>query len=443
MVTEDVFAPAHVLARAIQHREVSSAEIVDAYLAQIARHNAQLNAIVTLDEEGARRRAQEADAALARGEVWGPLHGVPITLKDFHAVAGMRCTSGGHPPLTDHVPTEDSTVPARLKAAGTIILGMTNAEFFEERIFDPANNPWDPSRTPGTSSSGAAAALAAGLTSLDFCSDMGGSITVPSHYCGLFGMRPTEHRVSMAGVIYSREPAPIFRAMAVLGPMARSAEDLGLALRVVAGLDVRDPDVPPIPWREVRRPSLDELRIAWTPDFDGQETVAEDIRDAVEGLARELDRLGARVERRLPEVDLVEQTRLFLQLGGYIVGAFPNSSEDGSPVTLGEYFIGLHRRDSFIASWEQFFADWDVLLCPADLFTAPRHGEAEPDYRVHPADLFSLTGHPSVVIPLERDHDGVPIGMQMVGRRWNDERVLAIAESLSEQTGGFRRLPGY
>ena len=441
--TDIVFAPAHELARVIQRGEVSSVEVVDAYLDQIARHNRTLNAIVTLDEEGARRRAQEADAALAREEVWGPLHGVPITLKDFHAVAGMRCTSGGYPPLANHIPTEDSTVPARLKAAGAIILGMTNAEFFEERIFGPANNPWDLSRTPGVSSSGAAAALAAGLTSLDICSDMGGSITLPSHYCGLFGMRPTEHRISKAGVIYSKEPAPPLRVMLVLGPMARSAEDLGLALQVVAGPDVSDPDVPPIPWREVARPSLRELRIAWTLDFSGQEEVAEDIRDAVERLAREVDRQGARVEQRLPEVDLIEQTRLFSQLAGYLFGAFPDPLDDASPVTLADYFIGLHRREPFIAAWERFFTDWDVLLCPADLITAPRHGEAEPDYQVRPADLFSLTAHPSVVMPLDRDRDGMPVGVQMVGQRWEDERVLAIAQLLSELTPGFQRPPNY
>ena len=167
-MTEDVFASAHTLAQAIQQREVSSVDVVDAYLTRIAYHNPQLNAVVTLDEDGARRRAQEADAALGRGEVWGALRGMPITLEDLHPTSGIRSTWGGLPRFADYVPAQDGTVAARFKAAGTVLLGKTRGpEVWPDSIFARTNNPWDLTRTPGGSSAGVGAAFAAGLTPLD------------------------------------------------------------------------------------------------------------------------------------------------------------------------------------------------------------------------------------------------------------------------------------
>jgi amidase len=239
-----VFAPAAELARRIRRRAVSAAELLDALLAHIARHNPQLNAIVALDAEAARLRAREADAALARGEDWGPLHGVPVTLKDFHLTAGLR-TTWGMAALADHVPTRDSAIPARLKTAGAIIVGKTNIDLgFPDNPLPRANNPWDLERTPGGSSTGAAAAVAAGLSPLDIGSDLGGSVLNPAHYCGIFGMRPTERRVSLAGL--SGDPLP---------DIARSVEDLRLAMQSSPGrtgaiVKCRPcPGAPYRPWR--------------------------------------------------------------------------------------------------------------------------------------------------------------------------------------------------
>ena len=257
-----VFAPAHVLAQAIQHQEVSSVELVEAYLARIAHHDPQLNAVVTLDEDGVRQRAQEADAGLVRGEVWGSLHGVPITLEDCHPTSGVRSTWGGLPRLAEHIPEEDGTVATRLKAAGAILLGKTNGpQIWPDPVFDHANNPWDLTRTSGGSSAGPGAALAAGLTPLDVGLDTLGSIQEPAHYCGVYGMRPTEHRVPLSGVFFV-DPVRKFRLMSVVGPMARSVEDLRLALRVLAGPDGLDTHVPPIPWRDLPEPEVHNLRIA-------------------------------------------------------------------------------------------------------------------------------------------------------------------------------------
>src|SRR5438876_8223358 len=200
-----VFSSTTQLAAAIRAGDGSATEVLEAHLAQIATHNPALNAVVTMDAEQAHKRAHAADEALARGEIWGPLHGVPFTLKDAHATAGMRTTTG-FPPL-DHVPQEDSTVTARLKAAGGVLLGKTNVPVMladyqtTNLIFGRTNNPWNIERTPGGSSGGAAAALAGGMTPFEIGTDLSASIRIPAHFCGVCGLKPTEQRVTLTGLI--------------------------------------------------------------------------------------------------------------------------------------------------------------------------------------------------------------------------------------------------
>jgi len=229
---EFVFQTAAQLAGIIRSREASSAEVLEDHLRQIREHNPALNAVVTLDEERALERAREADAALAQGEIWGPLHGVPVTIKDTFETAGLR-TTASFKPLADYRPQTDATVVARLRAAGAIILAKTNMPELAldiqsvSPIFGRANNPWDLGRTPGGSTGGGAAAVAAGLSPLEVGSDIGGSIRIPSHFCGLFGFKPTENRVPESGHIpgLPGEPRTV-RHMGVFGPLARSVEDL-------------------------------------------------------------------------------------------------------------------------------------------------------------------------------------------------------------------------
>jgi amidase len=454
-----VFSTAITLAAAIRCKEVSALEVLEAHLAQIARRNPRLNAIVTLDIAGARQRAQAADQALARGELWGPLHGVPLTLKDSHSVAGMRTTSG-YEPLAHYVPAEDGAVAARLKSAGAIILGKTNvpvllADFQTENpIFGRANNPWDLDRTPGGSSGGAAAALAAGMAPLEVGSDFGGSIRVPAHCCGVYGLKTTEHRVSRIGHIPNLPGLPrATRIIGVMGPLARCIDDLELAFGILAGADGRDTDVPPLPLRPEGAPPLRALRIAWAPAFPGS-PVASEIRQAIERLATELDRLGGRVEQRLPDVDFAQQLALYSELSNDIISVFKPVPEGAQPISLASYLTALDRRDAFILAWEQFFDAWDVLLCPAAMTAAPAHcpigtpfvvdGQEAPYARMTDcATPFNLTGHPAVVLPLAQDRCGLPIGVQVVGRRWGEERLLAIARTLSQLTPGYQRPPGY
>jgi amidase len=455
---DSVFASTTQLATTIRAGDVSAVEVLEAHLAQIEAHNPMLNAIVTLDAEQARAQARAADAALARGEECGPLHGVPFTLKDAHATAGMRTTSG-FPPLADHVPQADSTVTARLKAAGGVLIGKTNlppllADYQSNNpIFGRTNNPWNIERTSGGSSGGAAVALAAGMTPFEIGTDLSSSIRIPAHFCGVFGLKPTEQRVSLDGLIPGLPPPRSVRIMSCIGPMARTAEDLALLYRIIAGPDERDTDVQPVPIKELPEIALKNLRIAFATTFPGL-PVALDIRHAIEQLAQQLDRAGAVVEQAaLPALDFTRDLTSAGELIGMMVGAFQPEA-DKAPTTLAQYLEALHRRDQSMLAWEQFFQSWDALLCPAAMVTAFPHCEPGSPLRVDEQDvnywmvsghgtLFNYTGHPAAVLPYTQDRAGLPIGVQLVGPRWGESRLLAIASALSAVTGAFRRPPGY
>jgi amidase len=452
-----VFSSTTQLAAAIRAGDVSAVEVLEAHLAQIDKHNSALNAVITLDVESARKRAREADQALARGEVWGALHGVPFTLKDAHATAGMRTTTGVS--FLDHVPYEDSTVTARLKGAGGILMGKTNvaamlADFQTSNpLFGRTNNPWNLDRTSGGSSGGAVAALASGMTPFDMGTDLSGSIRIPAHFCGVFGLKPTENRVSLAGLIPGLPPTPSVRIMSCIGPMARTVDDLALLYSIIAGPDGRDTDILPVPVEDVPTLKLKGLRIAVAPMFAGFPVAAE-IRHAIEALAKELSRSGAVVEEApLPLLDFNQELSKAGELIGMMVGVFQPEA-DKPPTTLAQYFEALYQRDQSIFAWEQFFDQWDVLLCPASMTTAFLHCEPGTPLQVDGqaitywmvsghTTLFNYTGHPAAVLAYKQDHDGLPIGVQLIGKRWNESRLLAVAKAVSDVTGGFQRPPIY
>ena len=478
-----MFTTAQTLAMDIRHRRVSATEVLEAHLAQIARHNPALNAIITLDEERARKRAEEADAALSKGEVWGPLHGVPVTIKDAIETAGLR-TTGGYPPLADYVPSIDAPVVSRLRGAGAIILGKTNLPVLsadyraDNPIFGRTNNPWDLERTPGGSTGGGAAAVATGLTPLELGSDIAGSVRIPSHYCGVYGLKPTEHRVPLTGHIPEPPGAPRgVRHMNVIGPLARSVEDLVLALRLIAGPDGSQWELPPVPLGHTPDPSTISMRLAWTDDFGGV-PVTGDTRTALAKMATELDRCGYHVEQQTPkgfdcikawetwgELLMAERSATAAERAAERVtelGAGPDSEEPmfrgmarGVGATIEQYTESLSKRDTLIAVLEQFFGEYDALLCPVTVGPAIPHcpwgtpiavDDHEVPYFVAGTaytSLFNLTGHPAVVLPLTLSGDGLPIGLQVVGRRWDEIRLLAIAARLALVIGPFQGPPGY
>ena len=379
---------------------------------------------------------------------------MPITLEDCHPTAGVRSTWGGLHRLDGHVPEEDGAVAARLKGAGAVLLGKTNGpEVWPDPVFPRTNNPWDETRTPGGSSSGPGSAVAAGLAPLDVGLDTLGSIQNPSHCCGVYGMRPTEHRVPMTGAFFL-DPVRKFRVMSVAGPMARGVEDLRLALRVLAGPDGRDPHVPPVPWRDPGPLEARDLRIAWSPGLPGV-GVQDEIGAAAEEAARQLAGRGVRVEEALPGVDLKHQYGLAEELFGLLAGTFSDEptafseeacadAEDKSRDPLEAYLSALDCRDDMMRAWEEFFSHRDALILPAGTKTAERHGEEPTDpSQEYPYALSQVSGCPMIVVPAGIDGQGLPFGVQVLGRRWDDERLLEIAHLLSDLVSGFRRPSGY
>jgi amidase len=481
-----VFATAQELATSIRQRRVSATEILEAHLTHIARHNPAINAIVTLDEERARARAQEADAALVRGELWGALHGVPITIKDSIETAGLRTTSG-FPPLADYIPPTDAPVVARLRAAGAIILGKTNLPTLagdtqtDNPIFGRTNNPWNIERTPGGSTGGGAAALAAGLSPLEVGSDYGGSVRIPAHYCGVYALKLTDHRLPFTGHIHSPKLPGLprgLRHMAVFGLLARSVQDLILGLQAITGPEPRQPEAPPMPLGLAPERPWRALRVAWTDNFGGA-PVSGDTRAALARLADALQQYGGTVARCLPEgFDFPAVWETYGELRQCEVGStmspeveeeraasFGVSATSEDPemrgrarrlhATMRQYTATLTKRDGYIAAVEWFFETWDVLLCPVSVGPAFPHctpgtpiavdGRPVP-YRLNGTAYtspFNLTGHPVVVLPLARSTEGLPIGVQVVGPRWGEMAVLAIAERLALVIGPFQRPSGY
>jgi len=482
-VRVDPFWSAVELAAAIRARRTSASQLVELYLERISRHNPALNAICTLDQAGASRRAREADAALARGELWGPLHGVPMTIKDALETAGVR-TTAGHPPLKDYVPERDAPAVARLRAAGAILLGKTNvpplsADYRADNpIFGRTNNPWNLERTPGGSTGGGGAAVAAALSAFDLGSDLAGSVRTPAHFCGLFGLKPTERRIPNTGHI--PEPPGLPRAvrhMNVLGPLARSVEDLALITKTMSGPDDAEWDMAPVPWIDAREKQLRECRFAWSTDFGGVAVTA-DTKNAIARLAQELARAGCKVEQRDPdgfsfdeawenwgEIAIAERAATGGERSRERVAALnatlgeawavARGSAKGVRATVADYMVALTRRDGLITTLEKFFQQWDVFICPVTVSPAIAHvpfgTPIEVDAHKVPYFIagtaytcpFNLTGHPSVVLPLTRSKEGLPIGVQLVGKRWSEPELLALAQKVALITGPFTPPPGF
>ncbi|MFB2771666.1 amidase [Pelatocladus sp. BLCC-F211] len=489
-----VFTPAYQLAKMIRDRVVSSLEVVDAYLAQIDCYNAALNAICILNAERAREQAKKADAAIAKGENWGLLHGVPVTIKDYLETAGLS-TIAGYQPFQDYISPHDATAVARVRAAGAIILGKTTATADPsgdyQAIFPRVNNPWNPDYTSGGTSSGSATAIAAGFSPLDICSDNGGSIRQPAHFCGVFGLKPTDRRVPTTGHVGDipnllKMPRCI-RQMFTVGVIAGSIEDLRLSLRLIAGSDPRQPDIPPVPLDSYIERNLQNLRIAWIDELPLY-PVASEIKSAMQTAAKRLIDIGTKVEFWYPKFDFVTAWEIYYKVGTYnllysqpinfanvqkqMLFLWREATQGDAALrkishvpkialplflnpTLKGYFAALTERDRFIAQMDKELESWDVWLCPVAMtpaFTHRAKGEAvDIEGRKVPYQMasgaylvpFNLTGHPVVVIPIGQTKNGLPIGMQIVGKRWREMELLAIAQEINKVVGDFRHPSGY
>lgn len=479
----DLFASVTEMLRALRTRQVSAVELLDLHLRRIERYNPQLNAIVLPNYEAARRTAATADEARTRGED-KPLLGLPLTIKDCIYVKGLP-TTGGVSERAEAIAEEDARLAARVRAAGAVIMGKTNVPPYaadwqsDNPIFGRSNNPWDLSRTPGGSTGGGAAAVAAGLTPLEFGGDFGGSIRIPAAFCGVYGHKSSETAVPRSGHF----PGPNFPnaviAMAVQGPLARSAEDLELALDVIAGPDVGED----VAWRlelpPARHERLADYRVAVLPPIEWVPVDAE-IMAALDKLATQLGRTGAQVKEIQPKAldDMREYLRVYLSIFSALSNVGRPESErrqeaeeirrstedftapawaDGLEASASDYVIWFGQREEYRAAYRAFFRDWDVLLTPANIVNAFLHtDEPHPQRRLDVngqamdynlqfvyASLCNFSGQPGTAFPVGQTCSGLPIGLQAVGPYLEDRTPIRFAALVAQEFGGFRRPTGY
>ena len=452
--------PATEAAAMLAGKEVSARELTEALLAWIEAANPGLGAVVALRAEEALAEAAAADQATARGGVLGPLHGVPMTVKDAFDVAGLP-TTWGNPAFAGHLAGSDATVVRRLRRAGAIVVGKTNVAYMLGDFGQTANplhgvtaNPWDRARTPGGSSGGAAAAVAAGMSFLEYGSDLVGSIRLPASYCGVYGLRPSVASVPLTGFQPPGPPAAPsdMTYLSAVGPLGRSAGDLRTALLVTAG-----PEAPAArAWRwalaRPRHSRLEDVRVGVVLDH-GQAPVSGEVgavlSDAVDALAR----AGATVAAGWPEgVDPVAQAESF----GFQVRLFFAYQEPGDDLPpFAEVVDQERRRMAARAAWGRYFQDVDVFLCPASFTTAFPHDPrpfqdrtiATPEgERPYADQVFwvaqpALPGLPAVAAPVGRSAAGLPVGAQVVGPLHEDDTAITVAELLAEVAGGYQPPP--
>jgi len=459
-----IYASATALARAIRAKEVSSEEVVDAYLQRIEEVNPKLNAVVQLTADAARAQARKADAALARGHIKGPLHGVPVTIKDNIETAGVICT-GGTKGRASFLPKQDATVVARMRAAGAIVLGKTNlpelglAFETDNLVYGRTNNPYDPSRTPGGSSGGEAAIIAAGGSPLGLGNDMGGSIRLPAHFCGIAGIKPTTGRVPRTG--HFPYPGNWLDLLWQTGPMARFVEDLILTLPIIVGVDWRDPTVIPMPLGDPEKVNLRSLRIAFHTDNGILLPTPETVR-VVKKAAKVLSDAGVAVEEDRPE-GIEQSYDIFLRLGaadGYagvemllqMVGTtkihpwLQGLLEFGheAVLTTAEFSVLMVKWGMFKRSMLSFLEKYDVIICPVCAYPALPHGATMALDKLPGISYtmtYNLTGWPSVVVRGGTSPEGLPIGVQVVARPWREDVALAVAQYIETVLGGWQPPP--
>jgi Asp-tRNA(Asn)/Glu-tRNA(Gln) amidotransferase A subunit family amidase len=471
-MTSSSLLSAREIAEQIRRKAVSPLEVARSHLDRIERLNPKLNAFVDCQPEAVLAQARAAEKALlsTNKDELGPLHGVPLSIKSSIDVAGHRCEAGTRL-RAGHIASDDAPLVARLRAAGAVILGVTNTPEMlmawetDNLLYGRTNNPWDLSRTAGGSSGGEAAAIAAGLSAGGVGSDGGGSIRVPSHFCGICGLKPTPGRIPSTGH-FPKAGGP-FALVGVVGPMARTIEDIRTLFEVMAGWDDGDPCGAPVEVRELHEKVVEAIPIGFFAD-DGRTPVTEETKSAVELAAFALMNCGFRVEPFRPEG--LEEARqrwweFFGVAGGMTLEPMLRGHESDLSPILREFqsrtnATPAHTGESLLAAWlgrdeirEKILLqmrNYPVLICPTAAIPAFRHGERE--WQVEGktvkyldawsyCEWFNLLGFPAAVVPMGRSEQGLPIGVQIVGRPWEEEVVLAIAAMLEKERGPWQAPP--
>lgn len=481
-----LYRSAFALADDIKRQKLSSVAVVEFFLDRIERFDQAINAVVTLNREQALERALQADRAAADGTDWGPLHGVPLTIKDGWCTEGIR-TVGGMPERSDYVPQTNAVPVQRLLDAGGIVLGKTNVPYASadlqsfNAVFGVTNNPWNVEHTCGGSSGGSAAAVAAGFTPLELGSDIGGSIRTPSQFCGVFGHKSSFGLVPMRGFLPPGESIVSEPDLVCPGPMATNVDDLEKALAIVTGPvpDVTGLTLPPLPTPSFRDPT--HLRVAvWSDDEFCP--VDLEISRHIERAADALEALGAYVDRSArPQLDPQANHHNYVQLMMSVMGASmppevraaaraaveAAARDDMSEPLLQQRGVALdhrgwlaqhERRQRTRIAWERFFRDYDVLLCPCTHVPAfphdhrahmhERHHQVNGEERPY-TDILKWAGLtlnaylPATAVPLGTTSDGLPVGMQIAGAYLGDRTTLAVARLLESHHHAFVPPPGF
>ncbi len=456
------FLSAVSMARQIREKKISPVELAEAHLAKIERLNPKLNAFVHVDRDRVRRDACAAEFVVTRGESLGPLHGVPISIKSSIEVQGLRCEAGTRL-RQGFVAQQDAPLVARLRSAGAIVLGVTNTPELlmawetDNLPYGRTNSPWDLERTPGGSSGGEAAAIAAGMSAGGVGSDGGGSVRVPAHFCGICGLKPTPGRVPSTGH-FPPSGGP-FALIGVVGPMARTMDDLSTLFEVMQGPDDGDACAAPVPLRWQRDVEVQRWKIGYFED-DGRTPVTVETRAAVRTAAEALRQSGFEVEAFRPE-GLEEARELwkkfFVKAGGKLIGPMYQGREQdqsqvlkqflewsaAEPELTGDSLLEAWiRRDTLRAEFLGQMRKYPILLCPVAAIPAFRHGERSwqiDGKTVQYLDAwsytewFNLLGNPAAVVPVSQSAEGLPIGVQVIGRPWEEEQVLAVAAAIEKK----------
>ncbi len=443
--------------------------MTEAVLARVEERNPRLNAYITVLAARAREDARRAEHEIVRGRYRGPLHGVPISIKDNIWVRGVRCTAGSKI-LADFIPSEDATAARRLARAGAVLIGKTNLHEFaygitsENPDYGPARNPWALDHIAGGSSGGSAAALAAGLCFASVGTDTGGSIRIPAALCGVVGLKPTFGRVSSYGVV------PLARSLDHVGPLARTVGDVAILLRIIAGRDPLDPTsaAKPVPdYPRALRGRRSRLRLGLPCEYFF-ERIDEQVKQAIEAAERVFAKLGAQIEEvSLPHlVDSLEpsthialaEARHFHETAGYFPAHAGEYGEDvrrlldkGASVSAVHYLKALEARQAVLGDFKAAFDRVDAILAPTVPVPAPRLGETMlmvgGEQETVRSALIRLnrpgnfTGLPAISVPCGFTHDGLPIGLQLIGRAWDEARLLQIAHAYERATKWHTRRP--
>lgn len=456
------------IAQLIREKKVSATEVVQACIARINAVNPKLNAVVQTCFDRALLEAKEADALLARGQTKGPLHGVPMTIKDSIDTEGVIST-GGTVGRMNYIPEKDATVVARLRKAGAILLGKTNTPEYTlagggipgvgttaNIIYGISRNPYDQTRSTSGSSGGAGAIVAAGGAPFDIGSDWGGSIRGPSHNNGVAGIKPTSGRVPRTGHIV--DYGGVFDSWQQLGPIARRVEDLILIMPLIVGPDFKDAAIVPMPWNDPSKVDVSKLRVAFYPENSVAETTAE-TKETVRRAAKFLGDAGCPVEEDLPKDILMEMEEVRFKLtsadawsglqrlsdkwGTKAISPTIVERLKGEQVPIADYTELLEKQDAARSKLLSWVKNYDVVLCPV------AGKPAQPiNFGVNPAalrpasgytGLYNSTGWPAAVVRAGTSPEGLPIGVQVVGQPWRDDVVLAVCRYLESKTGGWQK----